>query len=154
MKQLFFISGALILFGSACTFNKGTQEAVQLGSVEKAAIQTVLDSQLANWNRGNIPGFMEGYWKSDSMYFITSRGFRAGHRATLEAYQRSYPDKVTMGTLQFHIHRMVALDDAAKVVMVHGDWEIGGSQKANKGPFSLIFKHLPEGWRIVADHTW
>lgn len=154
MKRILTIGTALTLLAAACTFNSGNQGASAFGANEKAAIQTVLDSQLANWNRGSIPGFMEGYWKSDSMYFITSRGFRAGHRATLESYQRSYPDKAAMGTLQFHIHRMVALDDAGKLAMVHGDWEIGGSQKANKGPFSLIFKRLPEGWRIIADHTW
>jgi len=150
MKSFLSTTIALFLLGSACTSKSGAA----FTKTDEAAIQTVLDSQLANWNRGNITGFMEGYWKSDSMYFITAKGFRAGHRATLESYQRSYPDKAAMGTLQFHIHRMVPLDDATKVVMVHGDWEISGSQKSNKGPFSLIFKHLPEGWRIITDHTW
>ena len=150
MRHITRITIALAHFGAACTSKSGAV----FTKTDEAAIQTVLDSQLANWNRGNIPGFMDGYWKSDSMYFITAKGFRAGHQATLEAYQRSYPDKAAMGTLQFHIHRKVPLDDAGTVVMVHGDWEIGGSQKANKGPFSLIFKRLPEGWRIVTYHTW
>ena len=88
------------------------------------------------------------------MYFITSKGFRAGHRATLEAYQKSYPDRAAMGTLRFNIHRIAPLDSHGELSIVHGDWEIGGSQKANKGPFSLIFKRLPEGWRIITDHTW
>lgn len=155
MKQIIIFGViALSALGGVWWLNRSQKPAQVFGATERAAIQGVLDTQLAHWNRGDIPGFMEGYWKSDSMYFITSKGFRAGHRATLEAYQRSYPSKEAMGTLQFHIHRIAALDDAGKLAIVHGSWEIGGSQKANKGPFSLIFKKLPEGWRIITDHTW
>ena len=152
MRRIFIV--LILLAAFAWWYNNKKGQPTGFGTAEKASIQRVLDSQLVNWNRGNIPGFMDGYWKSDSMYFITSKGFRAGHRATLEAYQHSYPDRASMGTLQFHIHRMIPLDEAGELVMVHGNWEIGGSQKANKGPFSLIFKRLPEGWRIIADHTW
>jgi ketosteroid isomerase-like protein len=152
MKRILLIAGLLAAAVWWLNRSSGTENA--FGPTDRTAIQTVLDSQLAHWNRGDIPGFMEGYWKSDSMYFITSKGFRAGHRATLEAYQKSYPDRAAMGTLRFNIHRIAPLDSHGELSIVHGDWEIGGSQKANKGPFSLIFKRLPEGWRIITDHTW
>jgi hypothetical protein len=36
------------------------------------AIRHVLDDQVAAWNRGDIPGFMEGYDKSESTTFVGS----------------------------------------------------------------------------------
>ena len=37
---------------------------------ERKAIQEVLDQQIAAWNRGDIDGFMAGYWKSPDMVYI------------------------------------------------------------------------------------
>jgi ketosteroid isomerase-like protein len=40
--------------------------------------------------------------------------------------------------------------DAAVVV---GRWQLKRTNDEPHGRFTLIFKRLPEGWRIVHDHT-
>ena len=67
------------------------------------AIQQVLDAQNAAWNEGNLEKFMEGYWNSDKLKFIGSRGLQEGWQKTLDNYKKSYPDKATMGKLTFTI---------------------------------------------------
>ena len=48
------------------------------------AIRQVLQRQEDAWNRGDIPAFMEGYWKSDSLVFTGASGPTRGWQATLE----------------------------------------------------------------------
>ena len=43
-------------------------------------IRRVLDDQVAAWNRGDIPGFMEGYDKSESTTFVSSSPRRKRRR--------------------------------------------------------------------------
>ena len=49
---------------------------LSLLSFAQPAIQSVrvniIEQQLA-WNRGDIPAFMEGYWKSDQLTFVSTR---------------------------------------------------------------------------------
>ena len=55
-------------------------------------IRTVMNKQAADWNRGDIPAFMEGYWKSEQLTFVSSRVTK-GWQQTLDNYKKSYPDK-------------------------------------------------------------
>src|SRR6478752_3051093 len=66
-------------------------------------IMQVLSVQQTSWNNGDLDGFMAGYWKSDSLMFIGKRGVTKGWQPTLDNYKKSYPDKASMGTLQFDI---------------------------------------------------
>ena len=69
----------------------------------KEEIRKVMQDQENAWNEGDIPGFMEYYWKSDSLVFIGSNGIQNGWQSTLERYQRSYPDPAaSYSTLQLH----------------------------------------------------
>src|SRR4051794_27204303 len=38
---------------------------------ESAAVRAVLDSQVEAWNRGDLDGFMAGYWKDDRLTFFS-----------------------------------------------------------------------------------
>lgn len=39
-------------------------------AAERAAVRAVLDAQAAAWNRGDLDGFMAGYWKSPALTFF------------------------------------------------------------------------------------
>jgi hypothetical protein len=43
-------------------------------SRNEKAIREIMDNQTKAWNRGDIQGFMEGYWKNDSLMFIGKSG--------------------------------------------------------------------------------
>src|SRR5688500_11839057 len=67
------------------------------------ATREILDRQAVSWNKGDLPGFMEGYWKSDSLQFIGKNGVTYGWQKTLQNYQQTYPNAEAMGKLTFTI---------------------------------------------------
>src|ERR1043166_939083 len=83
--------------------------AVFAQSGEEKAIRELLTAQTAAWNRGDLEGFMQTYWKSDSLTFIGKSGVTYGWQATLNNYKRGYPDTVAMGKLSFDIIKIKSL---------------------------------------------
>src|SRR2546421_108695 len=68
----------------------------------KKAIQQVLDDQAAAWNKGDLEGFMKGYWKSDRLTFFSGDKKTGGWQATLERYRKKYQGEgKEMGRLTF-----------------------------------------------------
>ncbi len=116
------------------------------------AIRTVLTSQQAAWNRGDIPAFLEsGYWNSPELTFAGSDGIVRGYDGLLERYRKNYPDKRAMGELEFsglEIRRLVP-----EAALVLGHWHLKRQNDELGGVFSLVFERFPEGWRIIHDHT-
>ncbi len=120
----------------------------------RQAIAQVLTTQTAAWNRGDIPGFMAGYWHSDSLVFIGKKGPTYGWQPTLANYQKSYPDATQMGQLDFGGLRITLLGPAAAQVV--GRWHLarpGVAAGDLQGYFLLVFKLIKGQWVIVADHT-
>jgi len=122
-----------------------------LHSQQEKSIRAVLDSQAVAWNRGDIEGYMHGYWNSDSLLFTSSGNVRRGYAATLEKYKKSYDTKAKMGTLKFSDLALTLLSpDAA---WVFGHWELRRKNDRPGGVFTLILRKFPEGWKIIHDHT-
>ena len=115
-----------------------------------ADIRAVMDKQAADWNRGDIPAFMEGYWKSDKLVFVGAQVTR-GWQPTLDRYKRSYPNKAAMGTLTFSDLEITVVSKDAAVVL--GSWSLQREKDNPGGKFTLIFRKFKEGWRIIHDHT-
>ena len=120
-------------------------------SSEESQIRAVLDIQTAAWNRGDIDAFMASYWKSEQTEFLGASGISRGWQALLDRYHHSYPDRKSMGTLSFSDLKVhVTCAGAAYVV---GKFHLVRESDQPSGVFSLDFRKLPEGWRIVLDHT-
>ena len=120
---------------------------------ERRAIVQVLTTQTAAWNRGDLPGFMAGYWVSDSLVFIGRKGPTYGWQNTLAGYQKSFPSAAAMGQLDFSGLRVASLGpDAAQVV---GHWHLAlpVAEGDVQGWFLLIFRKINGRWLVVADHT-
>lgn len=117
---------------------------------QAAAIRKVMDDQSAAWNRGDIDGFMQGYWKSEKLTFVSSQVTR-GWQQTLDRYKKSYDSREKMGTLTFSDLEITVLSKDAAVVL--GSWSLKRANDTPGGKFTLIFRKFKEGWRIVHDHT-
>ena len=118
----------------------------------RQAIAQVLTTQTAAWNRGDIPGFMAGYWHSDSLVFIGKNGLTYGWQPTLANYRRKYPNAAQMGQLDFGDLRITPL--SAESAQVVGRWHLARPAAGDlQGHFLLVFKLLKGQWVIVADHT-
>lgn len=117
----------------------------------QSEITAVLNMQQEAWNRGDIEAFMNGYWHSEETVFVSSDEVTRGWGKVLDRYQRKYTNRAKMGTLTFSDLEITPLGDDAAVVL--GAWKLKRAKDEPHGRFTLIFRRLPEGWRIVHDHT-
>ena len=117
----------------------------------EAAIRKVMEDQAAAWNQGDLDGFMQGYWKSEKLTFLSGTNVTRGWQPTLDRYKKSYDSRAKMGTLTFSGLEITLLGEDAAVVL--GDWSLARDKDNPKGKFTLTFRKFKEGWRIIIDHT-
>lgn len=120
---------------------------------EVAAIKAVLDRQEADWNRGDLDAFLEGYWHSPRLVFQSGGDRNDGFDAMRERYRRRYKaEGKAMGKVTFSRVEIQTLGpDAA---FVRGAWKLDFPDgKKPGGLYTLIFRKFPDGWKIVHDHT-
>jgi uncharacterized protein (TIGR02246 family) len=125
---------------------------VPAARADEKAIRQVLDDQVVAWNKGDLEGFMKGYWNSKELTFLSGKDLTRGWQETLERYKKRYQaEGKEMGKLAFA--DVVIQELAPGVALVTGKWELTLSKEKVGGRYTLIMKKLPEGWRIVHDHT-
>ena len=120
-------------------------------NIDELAIREVMQNQEKCWNVGDLDCFMEGYWKSEKLVFVGSRGLTYGWQNTLDNYKKSYPTPEKMGTLTFEILIIEPLSDDFWSVV--GKWSLERKDDSPSGHFSLIFRRLGNDWVIVSDHS-
>jgi ketosteroid isomerase-like protein len=139
MKQI--LLGFLCIYASLTSAQTGDHHAIR---------QIMADQELA-WNKGNLEAFMAGYWKSDSLRFIGSKGLTYGWQKTLANYQISYPDPDAMGKLTFTILSVEKLSKRSAFVV--GKWYLARKVGDLSGHYTLLWKKLDGKWVIVSDHS-
>jgi hypothetical protein len=117
----------------------------------EARVRLVLTEQQSAWNRGDVDGFLAGYWNSGQTVFAGTQGITRGWQALRERYRRTYPDRRAMGTLAFSDLEVTVLCPDAALAL--GKWHLDRDSGPLGGVFSLVLRKFPEGWRIIADHT-
>ena len=119
---------------------------------DRAAIQAILEAQQAAWNRGDVEGFLVGYWQSRELTFSGSNGVSRGWDGVRERYKKNYPDGATMGELGFSDLEFRFLGPSAALVL--GKWHLKRETAGDiGGVFTLVWQKFPEGWKIIHDHT-
>lgn len=117
------------------------------------SIRALLDSQTAAWNRGDLKGFMEGYWHSSELTFFAADKESSGWEAAYQRYRTSYSGKGReMGRLNFSNVRVEMLGDNA--AFARGGWQLTTKDgRQTRGLFTLILRKQDGNWRIVHDHS-
>lgn len=123
----------------------------QTGHNIASTIGEIMHLQEIAWNTGEIDEFMASYWNSDSLKFIGKNGITYGWNSTLENYKKSYPDKATMGELNFSIISVEQLSENSCYVI--GQWNLIREKGNVGGYYTLLWKNINGKWVIVADHT-
>jgi len=118
---------------------------------DKQVIANLMYAQEKAWNRGDIEGFMQGYWKSDSLVFVGKAGPDYGWQTTLDHYKKRYPGKAAMGQLKFTLLQVKVLD--ATNAFVLGKWHLKRIKDELGGYYTLWFRKIKGEWKIVCDHT-
>lgn len=114
-------------------------------------IENVLRAQQDAWNRGDIDAFMNGYWRSEQTVFVSGDEVERGWQKLLDRYKKKYSDRAKMGTLTFSNLEITSLSNDSAVAL--GSWSLKRANDQPHGRFTLIFRHFPDGWKIVHDHT-
>lgn len=140
---------ALALAGLVSVSACATSERAEMA--DEAAIRVVLERQVAAWNRGDIPGFMAGYWRSPDLRFASGGSVTRGWAETLARYEARYDTPEARGVLAFDIIDVTVFssDDA----QVFGAWRLTRDTDAPSGLFTLTFQRIDGAWVITADHT-
>jgi ketosteroid isomerase-like protein len=143
---LALVFSSQIMVGQAST-SKAADDAA-------TAIPAVLRAQVDAWNRGDLKGFMDGYWKSPDLIFATGKDETRGWELVMERYHARYQSGDSeMGKLAFAwidgVHVL-----SPELAYIDGEYRLTMSAgKESHGVFTLIFRKFPEGWRIVHDRT-
>ena len=115
-------------------------------------VASVMERQQYAWNHGDLEGFMQGYWKNDSLMFIGKSGVTQGHAATLSRYRAGYPDVEAMGKLSFTNVKWLALGSEHGWLL--GEWKLERlNGEGSEGMYTLLWRRQQGSWVIVADHS-
>ena len=142
---------ARVVVITCCILTANFSAAPAGNSYATTEIQSVLRAQQNAWNRGDIDAFMDGYARSPATAFVSGDEVRRGWETVRARYRQKYSDRAKMGTLSFSDIEINLLSSDAAVVL--GRWRLERAKDRPHGRFTLIFRRLPEGWRIVHDHT-
>ena len=116
-------------------------------------IQKVLNAQVAAWNRGDLDGYMAGYWRSAELEFYGGDTITKGFDETLARYKERYQSGGReMGHLDFS--ELTIHTNPSDTAWASGRWHLkmkDGSER--KGLFTIILRKTRDGWKIVHDHS-
>ncbi|HSE97484.1 MAG TPA: nuclear transport factor 2 family protein [Blastocatellia bacterium] len=146
------ITSLMLALCLSLAFSIEEAAAQQKKSGDLDQIRAVLDRQVEAWNRRDLEGFMGGYWRSPELTFYSGGTRTTGWDATIERYRKSYQSEGReMGRLSFTEIEIEML--GPRSAFVRGRWNLKMSSGDTGGLFTLIFRKLSSGWKIVHDHT-
>ena len=102
------------------------------------------------WNHGDIDRFMNGYAHSRHTVFVSEDTVRRGWERCATVIEKNIPTARRWG-FYFSDLEIVPLSPDSAVAL--GRWQLQRAKDRPHGRFTLIFRRLPEGWRVVHDHT-
>ena len=140
MKQITVLAVLVLSSFLACSQSKNEE-----------VIKAMLSAQVDEWNKGNIEGYMHGYWENDSLLFIGAKGPRYGYGVTLKKYKEAYPDADHMGMLTSTITRIQKLSRC--YYFIAGTWALKRNAGDVGGSYTLLLRKIRGKWLIVADHS-
>lgn len=140
MKKILFVLTTVLFITSCSTSNEGQ---------DKKEILSIMDTQQKAWSKHDLEGFMQGYWKSDSLKFYGSNGVTYGWDKTLANYKKGYPTPDHSGELNFKINDISKINNDSYFVM--GEYHLRRKVGDANGVFMIIFKKIEGQWKIIAD---
>ena len=145
------VMGAALFLVGLCSHGFAQTSRIEVEGMPVEVVR-VMASQMDAWNHGDLEGFMQGYWPSDSLLFVGKSGITRGHAATLERYRLGYPTQADMGTLTFRNEKWVQVSRNSGWLV--GGWHLNKDGQANaEGMYTLLWRRIHGEWVIVADHS-
>ncbi len=113
-------------------------------------IGSAMKEQVESWNSGELAGFMKYYWHSEEMTFHGGKRRLQGWDTLNSMYIETYSGE-QRGILEFSGLEITVLSPESAYVL--GDWKVELPDTVKQGKFTLIWRKMDVGWRIVHDHS-
>jgi len=116
-------------------------------------IAAMLTRSAADWNRGDLSGFMSDYAKDSLTSYMSNGHVQYGWQALYDRYQTNYfaPGK-SRDSLSFDDLRVRVLTPDFAYATARFKLSRRDSTVAS-GPFTLVLQKQGDRWRILHDHT-
>lgn len=143
MRKLMLLF-VLVFVSASCASSKTDVEGIS------NEIREIIDQQQKLWNEGDIEGFMGYYWRSEDFVFQSGNKRLQGWDELLSMYKRKYSGE-NRGVLEFTDIEVKV--QSCEHAYVTGRWQVSLADSTKEGLFTLIFKKLDAGWKIIHDHS-
>jgi uncharacterized protein (TIGR02246 family) len=138
----------------------GCQTGGQIRSAGSSVSSTTLTAQItgqlnraaADWNRGDLEGFLSDYAADSTTTFID--GYRSRHG--IDFIRRNYAPRFAAGARRdsLHFEEIAARALSPTLALVTARFILmRGNAITASGPFTLVMEQRPAGWRILHDHS-
>ncbi|MEX6632070.1 YybH family protein [Hyphococcus lacteus] len=114
-------------------------------------ILATINAQAAAWNEGDLDAFMESYWKSDDLKFVSGTSITRGWSSTMKRYRDTYGGGASLGQLNFEKLDIKMITD--DVAVTTGRFNLVRDAGPSSGTFTIVLRRDNGAWRIVHDHT-
>lgn len=143
MRALWWVT----LLAAACSAPK-----IPLGDPPKE-IAAMLQRSAADWNHGDLAGFMSDYARDSLTSYMASGHVQYGWQPLYDRYEKNYfaPGK-SRDSLSFNELRVRVLTPDFAYATARFTLSRRDSVVAS-GPFTLILQRQGDRWRILHDHT-
>ena len=146
MRSLIILTTVLAM-GSSPLANAAKMPA----EMNQHPLVAIIEAQESAWNNGDLAEFMNGYWQSEQLAFIGSEAISYGWDETLARYRQRYPDRATMGELQFEVLELIEISEDYAWLL--GNWRLTREDDHPSGHFTLLWQRIDDKWVIIRDHS-
>jgi uncharacterized protein (TIGR02246 family) len=114
-------------------------------------IQALFESSCAAWNRGDVGGYLSGYWHSDKVRWVSEGTVQYGFEAIASAFKARFGSPDNMGRLEVADLEIQLLGEGD--TLVFGAWTQTTRTARRHGVFTVDMKKIDGEWLIVSDHS-
>jgi beta-aspartyl-peptidase (threonine type) len=117
---------------------------------DTSGLIAVMQKSAADWNKGDLAGFMDSY--DDSATMMSRHGLIGKDSMMIHYRQTYFKEGAARQQLTFDQFKIAPL--AGNYVLLTGRFTLEGNKMPTlSGWFSLVCVHTPKGWKVLHDHT-
>ena len=104
------------------------------------------------WTRGDLEAFMRDYAPGDLPTYVNRGHLVRGYDAIRGLYAGRFAPGAERDSLRFEEFQVRSISDHQALLFGRYILYRNGNTTAS-GPFTLLMERMPEGWRILHDHS-
>lgn len=160
MKNILLLLAPLLLLTAGCqnpaarppakADTTATAGAAPTALTDTAQLIAVMQRSAADWNKGDLAGFMDSY--DDSATMMSHHGLIGKDSMMIHYRQTYFKEGAARQQLAFDQFNITPL--AGNYVLLTGRFTLEGNHLPTlSGWFSLVCVRTAKGWKILHDHT-